>query len=369
MPNARLQTELVELTKDLIRIPSTQSRPEAIQQCGEFIGHWLEQHRIDYQRHSVAGVPSISVLPQRNTVPILLLAHFDVVEADHEELFKPYEKDGALYGRGAIDDKYAVALSLLLFREHLQRLQQQGQGQDRMSFGLLLTGDEEVGGYHGAGEVGKQIDCDFFIAIDGGNPGKIVTREKGIIQLRLKARGRPCHSARPWLGSSAFDLLVDDYRILKNMFPSQNDDHWHDTLVLTNCHVGTGSTNVVPGQAVAEIDIRFTEQSRPDELIENIRAALTSEVIVVAKEPLFNSGESPYLKQLLDHARGAVAGFEHGASDARFLSDRGIHGVVWGADGEMSQHTDDEHLNIASMATIYDCLDNFLLAVEGRANP
>jgi succinyl-diaminopimelate desuccinylase len=43
--------------------------------------------------------------------------------------------------------------------------------------------------------------------------------------------------------------------------------------------------------------------------------------------------------------------------DARFLSAHGIKGVVWGADGDMSQHSGNEHLNIDSAYKLYDLLD------------
>jgi succinyl-diaminopimelate desuccinylase len=53
-------------------------------------------------------------------------------------------------------------------------------------------------------------------------------------------------------------------------------------------------------------------------------------------------------------------GFEHGASDARFLSDHGIKGIVWGANGDLSQHSLNEHVNIDSVARLYELLDEFM---------
>jgi succinyl-diaminopimelate desuccinylase len=71
-------------------------------------------------------------------------------------------------------------------------------------------------------------------------------------------------------------------------------------------------------------------------------------------------GDSPYLDKLLKIAEGTGTGFEHGASDARHLSQFGIKGIVWGADGDMSQHTADEHVNIASVFKLYEFLDKYL---------
>ena len=87
---------------------------------------------------------------------------------------------------------------------------------------------------------------------------------------------------------------------------------------------------------------------------------------VLWKEPLFFGGTSAYLDTLVDCVPGVAVGFEHGASDARYLTARGIPGVVWGADGEMSQHAADEHVVISSLATIYNHLDTFITAIEAR---
>jgi succinyl-diaminopimelate desuccinylase len=40
-----------------------------------------------------------------------------------------------------------------------------------------------------------------------------------------------------------------------------------------------------------------------------------------------------------------------------------MNGIVWGAEGEMSQHTSDEHLVIESAVKLYDALDRFMRAL------
>lgn len=360
-----LQQEILDLLKDLIRIPSTNSRPEEIRRCAEFIETWLKKNNIGYQLEEHDTTPSLFVMPPNRKVQVLLMSHFDVVEVDDTAQFEPVERDGLLYGRGSIDDKYAVALSLILFREQVRKLERDGQCQDDISFGLLLTGDEEVGGTNGAGKAVENLDTKFFIALDGGNPDHIVTKEKGVIALRLEAHGKSAHAARPWLGKSAFDILVDDYhRIQQQLFTLETEDHWHRTMVLANCHAGNGSTNIVPEQATATLNIRFTEHDEPEKLVEEIRACTTSKVILDALDPVFDSGPSPYLDLLVKHSKGAGVGFEHGASDAKYFSTRGIPGAIWGAVGNMSQHTENEHLEIESLSRIYGCLEQFLMEIQ-----
>jgi succinyl-diaminopimelate desuccinylase len=47
--------------------------------------------------------------------------------------------------------------------------------------------------------------------------------------------------------------------------------------------------------------------------------------------------------------------------EACFLSAHGIKGIVWGAEGDMSQHSGDEHhVNFGSVYNLYDLLDVFM---------
>ena len=84
---------------------------------------------------------------------------------------------------------------------------------------------------------------------------------------------------------------------------------------------------------------------------------------MVSTSPMFLGGNSPYLDKLLSFTPSTQLGCEHGASDARHLADHGIPGIVWGADGDMSQHSEDEHIHIDSFISLYNILDQFLSAI------
>jgi len=352
--------EIIELTKELIRFKTMHKQSGEISRCADFIEDYLMGFRIACRRVDHDGVPSILVLPQGKSVPLLLMSHIDVVDAP-DELFEPVEKDGKLYGRGSIDDKYAVALSLVLVKEHVERLRRIGQDQDGLTFGILITGDEEVGGRSGAKKVLEQVDAAFCIALDGGNIGTIIIREKGIWRLKLITRGKTAHGARPWQGENAIEKLIDDYADIKSFFehPAGADpEHWHRTINFSMIHAGQ-SANQVPDYAEALFDIRYTEADRLDELLEKMRSKIKGELREEFREPIFRGGDSPYLDLLMEISETRT-GAEHGASDARFLSSHGIHGIVWGADGEMSQHAPNEHVVIDSVYELYGILDKFV---------
>ena len=350
--------EIIKLTEDLIRFKTMHSQPAEIQRCVSFIEDYLKTCGAGYQRLDHADFPSIIVMPQHIVAPILLMSHIDVVDGP-DDLFNPRVKEDALYGRGSIDDKYAAALSLVFVKNYLQQLQTEGKDQNDMPFGIIITADEEIGGANGAQKALKEINADFCIALDGGGLNKIVIKEKGIVKLKLIARGRTAHGARPWLGDNAIENLINDYQVLKTHFEFSDPDHWHRTLNFSWIQAGKVS-NQVPDYAEALFDIRYTENDDMEALFQNIQKEIKGELVVEKKEPLFEGGDSPYLDLLLQIATDSEVGFEHGASDARFLSDHDIKGIVWGADGDMSQHSADEHVNIGSVLKLYELLDAFI---------
>lgn len=354
--------ELISLTKDLIRFKSTHANPGEIKRCAEFVQTYLAAQHIDFRRFDIEGVPSILVMPQGDKAPVMLLAHLDVVDGP-DKIFQPLEKDGRLYGRGSVDDKYAVALCLVLVRRHMARLRAAGRGQSALPFGVLITGDEEIGGTHGAGRLLAKIQTDFGIVLDGGSLEKIVVKEKGLVKLRLLARGRAAHGSRPWLGENAIENLMADYARLKPFFQVSAPGHWHRTMNLGILTAGRAA-NQVPDRAEAVLDIRFTEEDDMDRLLQEMTAAVEGQLVVERHEPLFVGGQSPHLAALLALSPGTRVGAEHGASDARYLSALGIPGIVWGADGDRSQHADDEHVDIQSVLRLCEILDNFLKEVK-----
>ncbi len=358
--------EIVQLTKDLIRFKTTRDQPAEINRCADFIAAYLENCGIEYQRLAHQNVPSIIVVPPGRTVPVILMSHIDVVDGP-AEMFIPCEMDGKLFGRGSIDDKYAVALSLVLLKEHRQKIEQRGGSRDALPLGILITGDEEVGGANGAEKALDRISADFCIALDGGRVDQIIVKEKGILHLKLIAEGKTAHASRPWLGSNAVENLIADYHVLKSYFERPAPDKWHRTLNLSRIRAGQ-SINQVPDLAEAEFDIRYTESDDMDKLVEDIRQKISGRIVVEKKEPLFIGGDSPYLDLLLETHDGLKLDREHGASDARFLSQYGIKGIVWGADGDLSQHSETEHVNIESISRLYGILNRFLQKIMDKGN-
>lgn len=353
--------EIIALTADLIRIPSMHSRPGEIQRCADFILDWCAEQSMTARMVVHDTIPSILVMPA-GPARLLLMSHMDVVDAP-EDMFTPRIEDDRLFGRGAIDDKYAVALSLVLFRDRLRAMRNAGRSQDDMALGLLITGDEETGGENGAARALGQIQAEYALALDGGGPERIVTREKGIIDITLTATGRSAHGARPWLGTNAIDLLLADYERIRELFVDRGGEHWHRTVNFGMIRAGQ-SINQVPQTAKGWFNIRFTEDDDPAAIVAEIKSRVNCHVEVLALTPIFASAPSPLTERLVQIVPGATTTREHGASDARYLMDHGIPGAIWGAEGFGTQHGLDECVSISSVAQLYGWLSTLMSELE-----
>ncbi|MCG8471450.1 MAG: M20/M25/M40 family metallo-hydrolase [Desulfobacterales bacterium] len=353
--------ELVPLLEQLIRFKSVADRPDEIEACAHWIEAWFTNEGVTVHRMDHNGVPSLWVTPEADACPALIMAHFDVVEGD-ASLFEPRHAEGKLYGRGACDDKYAVALGMILVRDWVKRLRSEGKSQTDLPFGLLLTGDEEVGGYNGACEALKRIRCNYCMALDGGCTSKVVVKEKGILRVNLTAKGKSAHGARPWLGVNAIDRLMEDLMTLREIFPPQKEAAWHRTLTIGRIEGGS-SVNQVPAEARAFLDIRFTEEDDAEKLVGQMRGCVQSELEVVSVDPVFDGGKGEVTRYLANLAGDIEMGGEHGGSDARFLMPYHIPGVIWGANGNMSHHTENEHVTLASIEVIHGVLNRFFEAI------
>ncbi len=359
--HAHILDEMVSLTEALIRFKTMHGRMDEIKACASFVENYLDQEGIVFSRTEDAGYPSILVLPDSNkpVCKVLLMAHVDVVDAG-DDLFEPAVRQGRLFGRGSVDDKYAVALSLTLLKTEMNRLRGMGKTQADLTFGVLIATDEEIGGHHGAGVLAETLRPEFCIALDGGAVDKIVTKEKGIFTLKLISRGKAAHGSQPWKGDNAIDHLIADYAILKAFFGKPVEGSWCKTLNLGIINAGK-SFNQVPDRAEAIFDIRYTENDDTKALFRKLQDMVSGELSVLHEEPMFMGGTSPYLDRLRELVPNARIVFEEGSSDGRFFSEKNIPGIIWGADGG-GAHAEAEYVNIDSMLALFLVLQQF---VEG----
>ena len=349
--------EIVELTQRLIEFHSTPDNPAELAACRAFLTEWCAREGLNARAYDVRPGGVLYVGPDSGRAPLLQLSHFDVA-AGPDALFSPLLCDDQLYGRGALDDKYAVALSLVLYREACRTAEQHGGTQEDVPLMLLLSGGGEEDDMLGIQSVLETLMPEFCIALDGGEPKHIVIKEKGMLRLELASYGEAADGAQPWKGKNATNTLIADYLVLLSLLQRKDNisdpTYWHPTLNLNKLRAGL-SPNLVPDSATAQLDVRFTEYDDPKILYDELRRSISGSLGIVSEAPVFESLPSPW-RNLLFRVTGASAAKGHGGSGAHHFSQLGLSGVAWGADGDDSRHSMSEHLNISSLRPVYEGL-------------
>jgi len=200
------------------------------------------------------GFSSLVITTQKNKQPIIWLqAHLDVVSGA-TQAFCPQVVNKRLYGRGAIDMKFAIACYIKLLKDLDKNL-------PKYNFGIMITTDEEIGGFNG---VKFLLDKGFSSKVcflpDGGKNWQFIKTSKGIWDLSIQSKGKSSHAARPWLGQNALNELIDFLNELRKKFPQEPchiKDHYHETFNIGKI-TGGNVANQVPDFAEALVDIRFT---------------------------------------------------------------------------------------------------------------
>ncbi len=98
---------------------------------------------------------------------LMLMAHMDTVgigDTSHWDMdpLSGAIKDGKLYGRGATDDKYAIATALFI----IKLLKEKGF-KPKKNLVFAAYSDEEYGGSHGAMAAVMKYPCNRIVSLDG----------------------------------------------------------------------------------------------------------------------------------------------------------------------------------------------------------
>lgn len=199
-----------------------------------------------------------------NNIDILLSAHIDVVPASRS-LFNLRKKKDILYGRGVFDMKgplVALVEALTVFYKFPQHI----------SVGLLVTSDEEKGGFSGTDFFLRAFHYKPKVAIvpDGGNNFEIVIEEKGVLNIELTHKGTAAHTARPWEGKNAAELLVKTVNKVLNHFPTGTANQWRTTAALTFLETETIASNTLSSYAKARINFRYIKNDSPKLILKTI---------------------------------------------------------------------------------------------------
>jgi acetylornithine deacetylase/succinyl-diaminopimelate desuccinylase-like protein len=208
--------EVVELCRDLLRIDTTNTGDPRTtvgeRVAAEYVAEKLSEVGIESVLHEsapkranlVARIPGAD----RSRGALLVHGHLDVVPADASEWSVPpfagEEKDGYLWGRGAIDMKDFDAMVLAVVRGWQRTgyvpprdivLAYTADEEAGMEFGSQFLVREHAGLFEGCTEAIGEVGGFSYTVNDDLRLYLVETAEKGIDWLRLHAKGRPGHGS------------------------------------------------------------------------------------------------------------------------------------------------------------------------------
>jgi succinyl-diaminopimelate desuccinylase len=362
-----MKNNLFNLIKDLIIIPSTKSNPQYLKQVLNQALEELKDFTVEYFEKE--EMPSVLVYPQKKRperFKVILNAHLDVVEAKPQQ-FKPYEKNGRLYGRGAQDMKAAAAVEILVFKNLAKKLP--------YPIGLQLVTDEEIGGFAGTKyQIEKGVLADFVIAGEPTDFG-VNNKAKGIIWIKIKTKGKTAHGAYPWQGENALWKAKKILDRVEKFYPLPKKESWQTTFNLSKIETPNQTFNKVPDEAVISFDIRYIPEefrgvsfAKGKKILEKklrkIIGNLGELEIILFEPPQFTDDKNIYVKKLKEAVkkvtgRQAKTIVKHGGSDIRHFNQVGCHGVTFGPVGA-GLHSDEEWVDVKSLSDYYQILEEFL---------
>jgi succinyl-diaminopimelate desuccinylase len=355
-----LRDELIALTSDLIAIPSTADRPDQLQAVIDYAERYLNDlPGIYVHRAEEAGKPSlIATLRDTRAPAVMLNAHLDVVPARAEQ-FAARLGDGRIHGRGSQDMKGSGAVLLRLLKD-LAALP------ERPDVGCMFVSDEEIGGEHGTGYLARTgWSCRFFLAAEPTDL-QICYAQKGVLWIEATLPGQPAHGSRPWDGHNAMHALRDGLTALERRFPTPREPAWITTAVPTIVE-GGAAHNRLPEKVVLTLDVRHIPDERPEQILAALQECFAGgevRLVLPPFPPLATDPDDAQVRRLAESV-AAVTGRparlyrEHFASDARYYSDRRVPSVCLGPVGA-GLHSDEEWVEVASLAQLYEALRRFV---------
>jgi succinyl-diaminopimelate desuccinylase len=328
-------TDPVELAARLIRCPSiTPARGEVF----DVLQQALAPLDFEVHRWIMGDAPDG---PTENMVAIRgsgsphfgFAGHLDVVPPGEGWSVDPFEcsiQDGLLVGRGANDMKSAIAA----FVAAVSRVEPTAG-----TISLLITGDEEGYATYGTPRIidwlnERNIRPDMILigeptSVDRlGDTVKIGRR--GSVNMWIEAPGVQGHVAYPHRAANPIGPLA---RIIAAVDAAHLDDGTDvfppSNIEFTAISTPTSASNVIPGSATAQLNIRFNNLHRGEDLVRmveeiaereapgsQVRARISGEAFLTPPGPLYDVVVAAIEEETGKTPELSTSG---GTSDGRFL--------------------------------------------------
>ena len=356
---ASRQQDMLALLFQLVRLESPSRDKESLDKLGKLLADLLRAlgGSVDIHANARGGDHVLGRFPGTTELrPALVLGHFDTVwpRGTLERMPFRVDKAGRAFGPGIFDMK----ASLVVFLEVMKHLKKNELALPRPIW-VLFTSDEEIGSPNSRGLIEDLARQAAYVLVlepalaDGG----LKTSRKGVGRFRLEVEGKAAHAGvAPENGRSAIVELAHQIVRLEDL-----QDVAAGTTINVGLIQGGTTTNVVPAQAWAEIDVRVAstvEQTRTVASLQSLSPVTRNVRLTVSggfnRPPMERTRA---IASLFEQAQriGRTIGLEltegssGGGSDGNFTAALGLPTLDGlGAKGG-GAHADDEHIVVESL--------------------
>ena len=254
--------EIVDFTRDLVRLPTINPPGDGYADCAELIGRRLDDCGFETQYFAAEGLPEHTARhPRINVVghragrsarPLVHLnGHFDVVPPGDGWTFDPFAgvlRDGRIYGRGSCDMKAGIAAAVYA-AEAIRRAGIELNG----SVEISGTVDEESGGFAGVAWLAHHghisaARTDYVIIPEPLYVDRICIGHRGVYWFEVTTHGRIAHGSMPFHGVNAIEhmgLILD--KIHRELMPRLAERTTEMPVVPAGARVATLNINGIDG--------------------------------------------------------------------------------------------------------------------------
>ncbi len=317
-----------------------------------------------------------------------LVSHYDVVPPGNGWSYPPFKLtivNEKAYGRGTVDDKGGIVISIGVVKE-LMRLGKR----HKYNVMLIITPEEEVGGALGLGYVLKAgIKCDYAIIVDGGLEA-VYVGASGIIHGEIAVKGVQGHAGYPHMALNPIPPLAkvinkfEEFVKMResklsflNAPPESPKEKVWGRFSFTILRAGE-KDNVIPGVAKAIFDMRLIPEEdmvkAEEELISFVNKlkeelGITIELSILERcRNYYTSLDEPFVREFLSAARSVYdeklgLAAELGANDGRYFAKVGIPVITFGPIRKDTRfHGVDEFIYLDDIKRVKDVFVNFIQA-------
>jgi len=364
--------ELLAKAQALIAIESTAHNPDGLREAYNFMLAFVREHGKDLRIEEFESGDKPSFLayrgPQRpEKFHLIFNGHVDVVPGKSEQ-YKPFIKDGKLYGRGAYDMKAACIVMADVFCEFADKVP--------FALGLQIVTDEETTGKHGTSYqvLDKGVRSEFVICGECGRAlgtYDIGNSAKGTIVAEIGLRGKSSHGAYPWEGENAAVRASSFIDALHRRYPVPDEITHGSTVTVTAVTAVGHSHTMTPDQAVIKLNVRFvpddpvlSSEEKFATFIEELDPQAEILTLHDFSSPFYTDPDNPQLRNLKAAAE-TVESHEfkflqrHGTGDGRFYGTVGNPACEFGIPG-MHKHAENEYIPVEGFENYRAALRLFL---------